>query len=295
MGPRKMKFATPLHFVASQTANFAAIAADLRTDQAKSRTTWLDIGCGDGLVAASLIDRGYNVTTIDGNEKSVAQARANGVNATLTRLEDYDHEPFDIVFISRALHHMPPLAETLKKVDTLRKPDGKLIVEDFAREVVDERAASWLFQKAAHYVPAEAKTEAKEGLKNGLKKDPSEQAQHAHDHKDSDPGAGRDRHAWLRERPASDHDAKRLWHEHFVSDHHLSTGSEMQFALETFFQVKSFSKMPSLFRHICDFLPATADGADLAAQIWAEEMALIEKEAIPAVGFRMVLTAKTGL
>ncbi|MBU6451226.1 MAG: methyltransferase domain-containing protein [Cyanobacteria bacterium REEB67] len=278
-----MAFKTPLQFVASLTADFAEGAAGLRHNSARHTTNWLDIGCGDGLVAAALATYGCQVTAIDGSEKSIAEARANGVNATLIKMQDFEHEPFDIILISRALHHMPPLAETLQKVQKLLKPEGTLIIEDFAREVVDERAASWLFQRAEHYISAEAK------------QNPSAQAQDEHSHKDPDCKAGRDRHAWLRERPASDHDAKRLWHEHFVSDHHLATGSEMQFALESFFQVKSFSKMPSLFRHICDFLPATADGADTAAQIWAEEMALIERESIPAVGFRVVLAARSGL
>ena len=72
----------------------------------------------------------------------------HGVEALHCKLEDFEHPPFDNIYMSRALHHMPPLKQTLRQVDTLLNEKGTFAVEDFAFEVADEAACDWLFKQS---------------------------------------------------------------------------------------------------------------------------------------------------
>ena len=62
----------------------------------------LEVGCGDGALAASLGDRGFMVRGIDVDPGMVSRARERGVDAHEADLVSYSDEPFDVLLFSDA-------------------------------------------------------------------------------------------------------------------------------------------------------------------------------------------------
>jgi 2-polyprenyl-3-methyl-5-hydroxy-6-metoxy-1,4-benzoquinol methylase len=247
-------FVSPLLFAASYTADF--IDASI-PDTAK---TLLDVGCGDGLVTRLLQLRGYNVTAIDASLKSIERARKNGVDAIHSKLEDYVHAPFDCVFMSRALHHMPPLDQTLNKISELLSNNGTLVIEDFGFDLADEAACAWLFEQTGKVIAEQ-----------------------------TEPVCCEFRHEWLHDQIKSPGEAFARWQKRYSVEHQLWSSTQMLNALREHFVVKMQARVPYLFRFICDLLPGTADGAVRAQEIFLNEQSLIEDGVIAAVGLRVVV------
>ena len=245
-----MTYKNPLEFAASLTADFVEAAIP-------ATSSCLDVGCGDGLVAAELINRGHQILAIDNNVEAVEKAKANGVNVIQSSLNDFQHEPFDRIILSRALHHMPPLVETLNRLDNLLAPKGHLIIEDFGFELADWKACGWVFKKT-HLLNEEA------GAKAPITHNP--------------------RHAWLANAGKVDaEEAKKIWLQHHKTKHRLLTSKKMREELAKKFSVESAFLTSYLFRYICNFLPATAAGAEQAHEVWQEETTMIAAGRLPAL------------
>ncbi|MEK9776023.1 MAG: bifunctional 2-polyprenyl-6-hydroxyphenol methylase/3-demethylubiquinol 3-O-methyltransferase UbiG [Quisquiliibacterium sp.] len=93
----------------------------------------LDVGCGGGILAESMSNRGASVTGIDLAEKPlrVAELHAleSGVQVSYQRISAEDlatREPgsFDIVTCMEMLEHVPDPASTIRACSRLVKPDG---------------------------------------------------------------------------------------------------------------------------------------------------------------------------
>jgi SAM-dependent methyltransferase len=106
----------------------------------------LEVGCGDGELANRLGLTGYEVVAIDESTKAVARAQALGVNARLARWPAYQDEPFAAVLFTRSLHHIFPLDEAVAQAGKLLRPDGQVLIEDFAYEEMTAPSAEWLRQ-----------------------------------------------------------------------------------------------------------------------------------------------------
>jgi len=258
----------PLQYAASITADFVRQAALQFGPQVGGRITALDVGCGEGLIAADLSRQGFTIIGIDGHGESVAKARQIGVDARETLLADFQHAPFKLIYVSRALHHMPPLAETLAKLNSLLSDDGIMVIDEFCRELFQMPESTWLFECVQ-------KIRAKSS--------------------DTDPiNAKQDnpRHNWLLTSKSAE-EVLHNWHNHHDHKHKLLTGNEMKEGLEQVFSIKSMESFPSLFRYLCDFLPATADGASDAAAFQQNEVDQIKADQLTAIGLRIVLSKRT--
>jgi ubiquinone/menaquinone biosynthesis C-methylase UbiE len=92
----------------------------------------LDVGCGDGLLAGRLAERCAQVTGIDRDQRTIAQARAAGY-ARVTFIEadfltwPFEAASFDFVCANTSLHHMDFTA-ALAAMSRLLKPGGRLAV-----------------------------------------------------------------------------------------------------------------------------------------------------------------------
>jgi SAM-dependent methyltransferase len=111
--------------------------------------TALDVGCGDGLLAARLAERCADVTGIDRDPRMIATARAQHAGARITFVEadflDYPfpEESFDFVCANTSLHHMDFTAALTRAANLLR-PGGRLAVIGLAadKSIADLLAAA---------------------------------------------------------------------------------------------------------------------------------------------------------
>ena len=100
----------------------------------------LDLGCGTGLLAAAIAERGATVVGLDSDAAMIEAARAQFPAATHPSLEFTvgDGEalgdappagPFDAVFSNAALHWMTRPQAVLRGLHTLLRPGGRLVAE----------------------------------------------------------------------------------------------------------------------------------------------------------------------
>lgn len=96
----------------------------------------LEIGAGDGSLAAALRDAGFDVVAID----------PAGADPVLpVALADYEAAPrsFDAAVAIVSLHHVVPLGHSLRHLAGLVRRGARLVVDEFDGWAYDERAAEW--------------------------------------------------------------------------------------------------------------------------------------------------------
>jgi len=103
----------------------------------------LEIGCGSGELAASLLQDGISLIAIDNDADLIAAAQGLGVDARTAAWPDFEDGLFDAVLFTRSLHHMQPLAKAVQRAADTLVIGGRLIVEDFAYETADEKTLRW--------------------------------------------------------------------------------------------------------------------------------------------------------
>lgn len=103
----------------------------------------LEVGCGDGALAASLAAGQLSVTAIDADPAAVAAARARGVAARCARWPGFSDGRFDAILFTRSLHHLPDLGGSIDAAVGALGQGGRVIVEDFLAEGSPPRAAAW--------------------------------------------------------------------------------------------------------------------------------------------------------
>lgn len=96
----------------------------------------LEVGCGDGDLARALDGGGFAVTAIDPDAP-------DGAIFERTTLEDFRGGGYDAVVAVRSLHHVHDLAAGIDKIASLLEPGGKLILDEFAWDAMDEATALW--------------------------------------------------------------------------------------------------------------------------------------------------------
>ena len=99
----------------------------------------LDFGGGTGLIALPLAKQAKSVTLVDIAEKMLEQARIKVKNQKLENLhliqQDLVLKPleqtFDLIIVSRVLHHMPNLDSSLAILKEHLTPGGQLFIADY--------------------------------------------------------------------------------------------------------------------------------------------------------------------
>jgi 2-polyprenyl-3-methyl-5-hydroxy-6-metoxy-1,4-benzoquinol methylase len=117
----------------------------------------LEVGCGSGYLALELARAGHRVTALDPDaddvdiaRRTAEVAREAGERFDLTHhVADFhaverDGEPFDILVFNLSLHHIPDLPEVMRRTASLLAPGGRVVVNDFAYDLLDARTAAWL-------------------------------------------------------------------------------------------------------------------------------------------------------
>ena len=106
-------------------------------------TRLLEVGCGLGDLALTLSENGFDVHAIDPSEKAVKSAREKNIRATQSNIENFHEAGFDAILFTRSLHHIHPIGTCLDAAISKLNSGGRLILEDFGFELVDENTAVW--------------------------------------------------------------------------------------------------------------------------------------------------------
>jgi ubiquinone/menaquinone biosynthesis C-methylase UbiE len=94
----------------------------------------LDIGCGGGVLACSLSDRGARVVGVDPNSEALAIARQNVPTGTFyqagAEAMPFADRSFDGAIFLNSLHHVPKRAmdRALREAARVTKPAGPIVV-----------------------------------------------------------------------------------------------------------------------------------------------------------------------
>lgn len=103
----------------------------------------LEIGAGDGELAAILTSAGYDVTAID------PKGRDGVLQVALAEL-DAPQRSFDAAVAMLSLHHVVPLGQSLRRLSEMLRHDARLVVDEFDVDLYDERAAAWWLNHQGH-------------------------------------------------------------------------------------------------------------------------------------------------
>lgn len=97
----------------------------------------LEVGAGEGELAAALVAAGYDVVAID---PAVA---VPGVRAVALHELAEPAASFDAALAIVSLHHVNPLEESCRRLGELVRPGGTLVLDEIDVDRCDERAGQW--------------------------------------------------------------------------------------------------------------------------------------------------------
>ncbi len=230
----------------------------------------LDLGCGTGFLSLELAREGHEVTGLDSDEESIEIARRT-MESDPDKSErgklDYVIEDFstwksggaeyDLVTLSRVLHHLPDPGQCLSKIRQILRDGGRLVCVDFAYDQFDRKTAKWMYnvrrvlEQAGWY-----KSEHK------LSEDPDASTKQLLDE----------------------------WFEEYEKKEHLNRFEEMRKPLYESFREEHFSWEPYLYWEIIGDMRIPSNDAELAfsRSVSGMERFLIESNAIKPLLFCFV-------
>lgn len=112
-------------------ANLVCQAVEKQIDLLSDKEI-LDFGGGTGLLTLPLAKQAKSVTLVDISEKMLEQARLKAEQQDIKNIQFLEQE-FDLIVVSRVLHHMPDLDEALSLFHQHLKEDGQLLLADFTK------------------------------------------------------------------------------------------------------------------------------------------------------------------
>ena len=117
----------------NHNVHFHRLVMDAVTDGAVSA---LDVGTGDGVLAADLRGALPDVTGVDVDSTvlATAAARYEGITWVEADVMTYDFgRTFDVVASVATVHHLPSLPDTFRRFADLTSPGGVLVIVGLAR------------------------------------------------------------------------------------------------------------------------------------------------------------------
>ena len=121
-------------------ANLVCQAVEKQIDLLSDKEI-LDFGGGTGLLTLTLAKQAKSVTLVDISEKMLEQARLKAEQQDIKNIQFLEQDllknpmeqEFDLIVVSRVLHHMPDLDEALSLFHQHLKEDGQLLLADFTK------------------------------------------------------------------------------------------------------------------------------------------------------------------
>lgn len=231
----------------------------------------LDVGCGDGRLAAALQARGYAVVGIDPDPDAVARAVGRGVEAVETDLARFDDAAgFDAVVFSTSLHHMPELSVAMDRVSALLSDEGVLVVDEFAHDDADAATAAFFF-----------------GLRDLLLATGvavHQEHDHGHGHREHDQGHHQD--------PGPEAAPLDRWRADHQHDPPLHGGEAMLRQLRGSFDIESVGRVPYLWAYLSEIVEDTPRGDSATVAVRELEQRLVAAGTVRPLGLRVVGRAR---
>jgi SAM-dependent methyltransferase len=217
----------------------------------------IEVGCGDGEVAAQLLSQGFRVIGLDSEKDRVAKAQACGVHAVVASWPEFKYKPVDAIVFTRSLHHISPLDQAVTKARDLLKPDGHLLIEDFAFGETDTLTISWFVDLLR-----------------------SEQALSLIQPKEDQ----------LVTKLLSANEPVRVWHE--THDQALHSIAAIIRAVSSQFNIIATQSAPYLYRYLVPVLREDLEAARFVELVTNEEIAAAKRNAIALLGRRIIAQPK---
>jgi 2-polyprenyl-3-methyl-5-hydroxy-6-metoxy-1,4-benzoquinol methylase len=242
---------TPVDIATQHTADFVAASVP-----AGSRL--LEVGCGNGQLAAELNRRGFIVTGIDADNECVAQAGKLGVEAFAAEWPATGpdaHRTFDALAFTRSLHHIDALRESIAAAHCCVQPGGQLLLEDFGHDEIGPEVLRWFIgwlhspRVAALLVPERSK---------------------------------------LIPALLSSADALTTWRHYHAHEHRLHTAAAMRDAIDGAFTLRAEMNVPYLYRYLIPVLPVSRDARDVVSDALADEARAAAAGEFVPIGRRIV-------
>ncbi len=220
----------------------------------RPRSRILEIGCGNGALAARLQQDGHQLVAIDLSEDAVRQARDRAVPAQCGDFIDLPRSgSFDALVFARSLHHIHPLDAAVRCAFEHLRPGGVLLLDDFDHEAMDRDTARWLYSLSEVLCLTEVTMRSEF------------------------PG--------LSEREPLEH-----WLDEHSEEPPLHSGPHMAAAIAARFLDLRQASCCYLFRYFCRDLRNRASAGEIASKILHLEASLVEAGRIRAIGFRLIAT-----
>ena len=101
----------------------------------------LDFGGGTGLLALPLAQQAKSVTLVDISERMLEQARLKAEQQDIKNIQFLEQDllvnpleqQFDLIVVSRVLHHMPDIDATLAMFHHHLRENGQVFIADFTK------------------------------------------------------------------------------------------------------------------------------------------------------------------
>jgi 2-polyprenyl-3-methyl-5-hydroxy-6-metoxy-1,4-benzoquinol methylase len=118
----------------------------------------LEVGCGGGFLSLELAREGHDVLGIDLDPGLIKTARRvmstdpykserGTLEYTVSDFASWKNQAklFDLVILSRVLHHIPQPDRVLEKVQRLLTSRGRIICIEYAYDLFERRSAAWFY------------------------------------------------------------------------------------------------------------------------------------------------------
>lgn len=236
------------------------------------RAKVLEVGAGNGRLAARLGAAGWRVKAIDVDAEAVEAAQAAGVDAARVDFFELGGDRFDALLFTRSFHHLSPLSAAIAQTRALLAPGGTLVLDEFAHDEIDLTSAAWFYDVQA--LLEEAGVLAADH-RRGRHGQPGHHDHHHREDEQSPPSTPLER-----------------WQRRLAHDPPLHGGQAMVAALEADFEVQSIQRLPYLYRYLAERLPPDEQGVRLFQRVHALEEERIALGLLVPIGMRIVARAR---
>ena len=121
-------------------ANLVCQAVEKQIDLLSDKEI-LDFGGGTGLLTLPLAKQAKSVTLVDISEKMLEQARLKAEQQDIKNIQFLEQDllvnpleqQFDLIVVSRVLHHMPDIDATLAMFHHHLRENGQVFIADFTK------------------------------------------------------------------------------------------------------------------------------------------------------------------